>query len=111
MWLAEFVTFHRNGEDTQADLIKAISLIEEKGLSFPIVAKPDIGWNGYGVRLVEDSNNLHKYIASFPSGEKMMLQRPVHYDGEAGVFYVRIPGEDSGRLYSITLRYFPYVIR
>jgi membrane protein DedA with SNARE-associated domain len=110
IWLAEFVTFHRNGEDTQADLIKAVSLIEEKGLSFPIVAKPDIGWNGYGVRLIEDTDNLHKYIASFPSGEKIMLQRPVNYDGEAGVFYVRIPGEDSGRLYSITLRYFPYVL-
>ena len=39
-----------------------------------------------------------------------MLQRPVHHDGEAGVFYVRIPGEEKGNLYSLTLRYFPYVI-
>jgi hypothetical protein len=53
---------------------------------------------------------LGKYIASFPSGEKMLLQRPVHHDGEAGIFYVRIPGEENGNIYSITLRYFPYVI-
>lgn len=110
MWLAEFVTLHRDGIDAQSDHVKAISLMEEKGLSFPIVAKPDIGWNGYGVRLVEDSNNLHKYIELFPSGEKIILQRPVNHDGEAGVFYVRIPGEPAGRLYSITLRYFPFVI-
>ena len=110
MWLAEFVTLHRDGIDAQSDHVKAISLMEEKGLSFPIVAKPDIGWNGYGVRLVEDSNNLHKYIESFPSGEKIILQRPVNHDGEAGVFYVMIPGEPAGRLYSITLRYFPFVI-
>jgi hypothetical protein len=110
MWLAEFVTLHRDGGNSQSDLEKAISLIEDKGLSFPIVAKPDIGWNGYGVNLVEDSNHLLKYISSFPSGEKMMLQRPIHHDGEAGVFYVRIPGEASGMLYSLTLRYFPYVI-
>jgi membrane protein DedA with SNARE-associated domain len=109
-WLADFVTLHRNGQDTDNDLGKAISLIEEKGLSFPIVAKPDIGWNGYGVRLVEDSNHLKKYISAFPSGERMMLQRPVHHDGEAGIFYVRIPGEPTGKLYSITLRYFPFVI-
>lgn len=109
-WLAEFVTLHHNGEDSQNDLGKAISLMEAKGLGFPIVVKPDIGWNGYGVRLVEDSNHLHKYIASFPAGARMMLQRPIHHDGEAGIFYVRIPGEPSGRLYSITLRYFPYVI-
>jgi hypothetical protein len=109
-WLAEFVTLQCNGKDIQTDLGKAISLIEEKGLTFPIVVKPDIGWNGYGVRLVEDCKHLHNYIESFPSGEKIMLQRPVHHDGEAGIFYVRIPGEPKGRLYSITLRYFPYVI-
>jgi hypothetical protein len=33
----------------------------------------------------------------------------VPYDGEAGVFYVRIPGEPKGKIYSITLRYFPFV--
>jgi membrane protein DedA with SNARE-associated domain len=109
-WLAEFVTLQHNGEDSQNDLGKAVSLMEAKGLGFPIVVKPDIGWNGYGVRLVEDNDHLHKYIASFPSGARMMLQRPVNHDGEAGIFYVRIPGEPSGRLYSITLRYFPYVI-
>jgi membrane protein DedA with SNARE-associated domain len=109
-WLAEFVTLQHKGEDSQNDLGKAISLMEAKGLSFPIVVKPDIGWNGYGVRLVENIDHLHKYIATFPSGAGMMLQRPVNHDGEAGIFYVRIPGEPSGRLYSITLRYFPYVI-
>lgn len=110
MWLADFVTLHRNGGDTQHDLDNAISLIEKKGLSFPIVAKPDIGWNGYGVNLVEDSSHLQKYLASFPAGENLILQRPIHHDGEAGVFYVRMPGEEKGKLYSLTLRYFPYVI-
>jgi hypothetical protein len=110
MWLAEFVTLHRDGEDSKHDLNKAVSLIEEKGLSFPIVAKPDIGWNGYGVNLVEDSDHLQKYLALFPSKENLILQRPIHHDGEAGVFYVRIPGEEKGNLYSLTLRYFPYVI-
>jgi len=110
VWVADFVTLHRNGEDTETDLKKALELMEGRGLGFPIVAKPDIGWNGYGVNLVEDSNHLHKYIASFPSNENIILQRPVHHDGEAGVFYVRIPGEEKGNLYSLTLRYFPYVI-
>ena len=74
------------------------------------MAKPDIGWNGYGVRLVENEVHLYKYIASFPQGETLILQKPVHHDGEAGIFYVRIPGEEKGRIYSITLRYFPYVV-
>jgi membrane protein DedA with SNARE-associated domain len=109
-WLADFVTLQRDGQEPLTDLGRAISLMEEKGLGFPIVAKPDIGWNGYGVRLVEDSDHLHKYIGSFPPKGKIMLQRPVNHDGEAGVFYVRIPGESEGKIYSITLRYFPFVI-
>jgi hypothetical protein len=109
-WLAEFIELHRNGDTDDADIKKALVAMDEKGLSFPVVVKPDIGWNGYGVQLVEDVSHLQKYIASFPSGEKMLVQRPVHHDGEAGVFYVRMPGEEYGKIYSITLRYFPFVI-
>jgi hypothetical protein len=109
-WVAEFVLMERGNDDAENELKKALAIMEEKGLTFPIVAKPDIGWNGYGVQLVEDSAQLHKYIASFPSGGKYLLQRPVLHDGEAGVFYVRIPGEETGKLYSITLRYFPFVV-
>jgi membrane protein DedA with SNARE-associated domain len=109
-WIAEFVTVGRNSDDTQVQLKNAEELMGSKALTFPIVAKPDIGWNGYGVQLVEDSRQLLKYIDSFPQGESYILQRPVHHDGEAGIFYVRIPGEEKGKIYSITLRYFPYVV-
>ncbi len=109
-WIAEFATYQRDSQESGDELEKAVFMMEKKGLGFPIVAKPDIGWNGYGVRLIENELNLYKYIASFPPGETMILQRPVHHDGEAGVFYVRIPGEEKGHIYSITLRYFPYVV-
>jgi membrane protein DedA with SNARE-associated domain len=108
-WLSEFVSLKRNGVPGEEDLKNAMSLMKEKNLEFPVVAKPDIGWNGYGVRLVEDENHLLQYISGFPHEEKIVLQRPVTCDGEAGIFYVRIPGEPAGRIYSITLRYFPFV--
>jgi membrane protein DedA with SNARE-associated domain len=108
-WIAEFVTMHRNGVPGERDLENALALMKEKKLEFPVVAKPDIGWNGYGVQLVEDSSHLLKYISDFPHDENIILQRPVPYDGEAGIFYVRIPGEPKGKIYSITLRYFPFV--
>lgn len=31
------------------------------------------------------------------------------YEAEAGVFYVREPGGEGGRIVSLTLKYFPYV--
>jgi membrane protein DedA with SNARE-associated domain len=109
-WVAEFILLQKDGTDPEDELKNALARMAEKGLTFPIVAKPDIGWNGYGVQLVEDSVQLQKYIVSFPAGGKYLLQRPVLHDGEAGVFYVRIPGEENGRIYSITLRYFPFVV-
>ena len=108
-WLAEYITLHRNGGGPQSDLEMALMLMGEKGLDFPVVAKPDVGWQGYGVRLVEDQNHLFQYISSYPLGEKMLIQRPIPHDGEAGIFYVRFPGEPRGKILSVTLRYFPYV--
>lgn len=108
-WLAEFATLHRNGLGVQSDFETALSLMDEKGLVFPVVVKPDVGWQGYGVRLVEDSGHLHQYISAYPAGEKMLLQRPIPHDGEAGIFYVRFPGDKHGHILSVTLRYFPYV--
>ncbi|HAH25144.1 MAG TPA: hypothetical protein DCL77_15535 [Prolixibacteraceae bacterium] len=107
--VAEYTILHRVGSSAQVDFENALSLMNQKGLDFPVVAKPDIGWQGYGVRLIEDQTSLNQYISSFPIGEKLMLQRPVNQDGEAGIFYVRMPGEDHGEVLSVTLRYFPYV--
>jgi hypothetical protein len=42
--------------------------MRDAGLCFPIVAKPDIGWCGFGVRLLENQAGLVDYIARFPEG-------------------------------------------
>jgi hypothetical protein len=82
----------------------------EAGLDYPIIAKPDIGSCGYGVRLVPDSNALSEYLAIFPRDQQLMLQQYLPWAGEAGVFYVRMPGEARGRILSLGLRYFPHVV-
>jgi hypothetical protein len=38
-----------------------------------------------------------------------LLQRLVPFEGEAGIFYCRRPGQANGRIVSITLKYFPHV--
>ncbi|MBN9511139.1 MAG: D-alanine--D-alanine ligase [Alphaproteobacteria bacterium] len=80
------------------------------GLSYPVIAKPDIGCNGTGVRLLEDGVALAQYLADFPAGEPLMLQRYIADEGEAGIFYVREPDAPSGRITSLTLKYAPTVV-
>ena len=78
-------------------------------LCFPLVAKPDLGLCGYGVRRVDDMTALLDYFARFPRGETVVLQPFLPQPGEAGIFYVREPGRPHGRIIGLALRYFPQV--
>lgn len=112
IWLADYATLRRTrgADSTGADLERARRTMAASRLSFPLVVKPDIGWRGFGVRLIESESELRDYLSAFPEGEVVILQRAVLYDGEAGVLYVRRPGDAEGRILSLTFRYFPYAV-
>ena len=78
-------------------------------LFFPVIAKPDLGLCGFGVRLVTDMGALQAYLSAFPVGETVVLQQYLPQEGEAGIFYARDPLTDSGRIIGLALRYFPSV--
>ncbi len=98
----------------QSPLEKKINTAKQwmtnKKIEFPIVAKPDIGCRGAGVKVIHDVNQLKDYINSYPVDAGIILQEMVPYEAEAGVFYIRYPGSDQGEIFSITLKYQPYVI-
>lgn len=80
------------------------------GLAAPFVIKPDIGCNGTGVRIAASLAQLAHRLEGYPEGAALMLQELVPWEGEAGLFYVRAPGEARGRLTSLTLKIAPYVV-
>jgi hypothetical protein len=80
------------------------------GLHYPVVAKPDIGCNGTGVRLVRDRAGMERYLADFPEGETVVLQRYIADPNEAGIFYIRHPDEAAGRITSVTIKTPPVVV-
>lgn len=80
------------------------------GLSFPMVAKPDLGLCGYGVRRIDNLDELRAYLAAFPVNETVVLQQYLPQVGEAGIFYVRDPHTDAGSIIGLALRDFPRVI-
>jgi hypothetical protein len=98
------------GADAEAStLTEAEAAKEKEQLDYPLVAKPDIGMRGAGVQVVRSSDELKSYIHRFPAGANFLLQDLVDMEGEAGVFYVRYPGEENGRVIGLTLKYFPRV--
>lgn len=99
----------KNEDDSAAVTEKILAMMTQAGLDFPAVAKPDIGWQGYGVQVIKSRDELAEYVELFPTHAKIVVQRLVPYEGEAGIFYVRQPNEPRGRIASMTFRYFPHV--
>ena len=84
--------------------------MQEKSLVYPVVAKPDTGCRGAGVQVVNSDSELLQYVETFPQDGSVMVQKLIPYEAEAGIFYIRYPGTSKGEIFSITLKYQPYVI-
>jgi hypothetical protein len=99
-----------SGAEVSGRLRAAEAAMARARLSYPLIVKPDIGACGYGVRRIVDADELRAYIAAYPGGEALIIQEFLPWAGEAGIFYVRRPGEERGRIYSLGLRYYPHVV-
>ncbi len=116
-WVAPFIAVDRpslqaqavGGSTLQDEVDAAMVRLHAAGLGLPVVAKPDLGCRGAGVKLIRSEDDLCAYLRGFPLGARLLLQRYVPFEGEAGVFYCKLPGQTRGRIVSITLKYFPYV--
>ena len=104
-----YLTFLIDADFSAQRLLEYLGKAEQLGICFPLIAKPDLGCRGTGVRLVENIDQLNSYIQAFPVGRRLMLQKLAPYQAEAGVFYERMPHAAQGRITSITLKYRPYV--
>jgi hypothetical protein len=83
--------------------------LDSAGLAWPIIAKPDLGLCGYGVRLLASRVELQAYLKAFPANEVVVVQQYLAEEGEAGIFYARDPDAGQGRIIGLALRYFPRV--
>ncbi len=97
----------RVDETTQVgDLTDAMNT---RGLQFPVIAKPDLGWCGFGVNKIAHVADLARYLQGYPRGQTLVLQRYLPEEGEAGLFYVRHPDAAAGTLIGVLRRHYPRV--
>ena len=99
-------TLLASGVPTQR-ISTAEEFIRQHGLHFPVVLKPDAGQRGSGVSIVRSSEQLCEYLthAAFP----VILQEYVPGE-EYGVFYYRYPGDERGRVFSVTEKRMPTLL-
>lgn len=63
-----------------------------------------------GVKLIQSHEQLSEYLRRFPVQARFLLQQKAPYSAEAGIFYVRFPGDAQGQIISMTLKYAPSVM-
>ena len=86
------------------DSIAVIQSLTEKNISYPIIAKPDIGERGNDVAKINSDEELIYYNVN--SNSKYIIQEFINYDIELGVLYSRLPNSENGKVTSITLKEF-----
>ncbi|UGU14298.1 D-alanine--D-alanine ligase [Sinomicrobium kalidii] len=77
-------------------------ILEGSGIRYPLIAKPDIGLRGNAVKKIHTPDELHKY--NNRAGFDYLIQEFITLPNEIGIFYVRYPGEDKGRITGIVAK-------
>lgn len=91
--------------------------LDRRGMSFPLILKPDAGYRGFSVRRISSRTQAEDYFRMMP---RPALAQALHAGpGEVGVVWVREIGQSgkavnqqmqSGRIFSITLKEFPVLV-
>lgn len=76
--------------------------ILQHNLSYPIIAKPDIGERGWQVEKINNDTELKNYIAQIPVN--FLIQEYLDLPLEMGIFYYRYPGKERGCVSSIVMK-------
>jgi hypothetical protein len=90
--------------EADTELGEIFSKIKEKGMSFPLVAKPDRGERGWLVKIIYTTDQLIEYVTIVR--RNFLLQAYVHFPMELSIFYVRHPSWQKGKITSITGKQF-----
>src|SRR5258706_3654693 len=78
---------------------KVIQCIRDNGFQFPLIFKPDFGERGWMVRRINNPKEVEDYLKEIRID--FLIQELVDLPLEFGVFYVRYPREESGKVISI----------
>ena len=78
--------------------------VDQKGLSYPLIAKPNVGERGFQVLKVEEEEMLQEYHGR--NDMDFLIQEFVDLPVEVSILYHRFPDQQRGAITSICLKKF-----
>lgn len=81
-----------------------LQIVSNAGISFPCIAKPDMGGKGRGVQKIFALEDIAGYAAKIKMD--FLVQEFIPYPEEVGIFYCRMPGEPDGFISGIVAKEF-----
>lgn len=87
-----------------ASLEEILKIIEFSGIKYPLIAKPDIGLRGSGVKKIDTVADLKRYAEK--ANFDYVVQDLIPFKNEIGIFYVRYPQEKKGKITGIVSKEF-----
>ena len=88
-----------------AEIVNAVNASE---LSYPIIAKPNIGERAFLVEKIDSQQELENYLER--TNIDVIIQEFIGFPEEVSVMYYRLPSEEKGKVVSVTLKEFLNVI-
>ncbi|TRX01127.1 ATP-grasp domain-containing protein [Flavobacterium gawalongense] len=85
-------------------LEEILKIIEFSGIKYPLIAKPDIGLRGSGVKKIDTVADLKRYAEK--ANFDYVVQDLIPFENEVGIFYVRYPHEKKGEITGIVSKEF-----
>ncbi len=79
-----------------SDFKEVLHQLNQSGIEYPLIVKPEIGGQGILLRKVDKEEELLHYHSKLPF--EYIVQRMVHYPMEVSIFYIRHPLEPRGTI-------------
>jgi len=79
---------------------RVTEVMNESGLTFPFILKPDLGERGWMVRIIKNEQDIERYLREIKID--FIMQELVDLPLEFGVYYIRFPLQQHGFVNSIT---------
>jgi len=89
-------------------LVEVQTVIANSGIQYPLIAKPDIGLRGSGVKKINNASDLYQYVEK--ANFDYVVQDLIPYENEVGIFYVRYPNQKNGKITGVVSKEFLIVI-